>query len=376
MTSGWKARILGLLIISGLLTTALAAPSFRSVAGAQETDCSWDPSWGIFRALWVTEVVALTNEHRAELGLGELTVSRSLTRAALWKAAHMGKYKYLEHDDPAPPISRTWDERIEDCGYSGRGSGENIAYGYRSPRAVFEGWLDSPGHRENIERAGYSTIGVGVATNPSGVTYWTQDFGTDDQSGEDVHNAPEPDDDAVTGNEDQPVTLDPMDNDFDADGDPLEIVEVTDPTHGEVTVSIGGRLVYTPEPDFFGDDSFTYTVMDVFGYEAEAGIDVSLLPVNDPPSVRGESRRVRAGRVITVAVLANDSDVDRDVLRLARIVSKPRHGQVLNMDREAGTITYRSKASAGGRRDRIVYKVTDGNGGSDKATLRFKIKEA
>lgn len=373
MADTGKRRVLDLLVVAGLLCSTLSIGQLQSPALAQDTGCDWDPSWGIFRVQWVTEVVELTNQHRAELGLEELSVSRSLTRSTLWKAGHMAEYEYLEHDDPAPPMDRSWDQRIESCGYSG-GAGENIAYGYRSPSAVFEGWLNSPGHRKNIERETYSAIGIGVATNEDGVTYWAQNFGVDDDSSGDTHTPPDAEDDVVDGPEDEPLSFETLDNDFDPDGDPFEIAGVTDPAHGDLTVSIAGRTVYTPDRNFFGEDSFTYTVIDVFGYSSEATVTLTVAPVNDRPTVAGESKKVRVGRPITVAVLANDTDVDGDILRIDRIVAGPRRGEVLHVDRRAGTITYRSKASAAGRRDRIVYRVTDGSGGSGRGRLRLKIK--
>jgi hypothetical protein len=111
------------------------------------------------------------------MGLRQLVVSDSLTKAAEWKAAHMANYGYFSHSDEAPPVDRTWDQRIEDCGYT-YGMGENIAYGYRSPLAVVEGWIGSPGHRENLEEGDYKVIGVAAALDDEGTPYWVQIFGT------------------------------------------------------------------------------------------------------------------------------------------------------------------------------------------------------
>ena len=92
----------------------------------------------------------------------------------------MAAYNYLAHDDPAPPVARTVGQRLEACGYpvTAAGWGENIAYGYSDAASVMNGWLNSPGHRANIETAGYTTIGIGVARSSSGQLFWTQDFGT------------------------------------------------------------------------------------------------------------------------------------------------------------------------------------------------------
>jgi hypothetical protein len=285
----------------------------------------------------------------------------------------MAEYEYLEHDDPAPPEERSWDERVEDCGYFG-GSGENIAYGYRSPKAVMEGWLNSPGHRANIERESYTTIGVGVVTNDDGTTYWTQNFGTEDASDDDSHSPPEPQDDSAEGPEDQALTIRPLANDLDPDGDPMEMEITEGPTNGDVRVSIEGVVDYSPDPDYFGTDSFTYTVTDVFGFTSEAQVAITVAPVNDPPVVMGESKKARAGKPVDVSVLGNDTDVEGDILQLERIAKGPKRGRIMDVDKRAGIITYRAGASTAGTRDRIVYRVTDGNGGVARGTLSIKIR--
>ena len=54
-------------------------------------------------------------------------------------------------------------------------AGENIAMGYDTPEAVMEGWMNSTGHRENILKSEFTTIGVGCYEY-NGRFYWTQIF--------------------------------------------------------------------------------------------------------------------------------------------------------------------------------------------------------
>ena len=69
-----------------------------------------------------------------------------------------------------------WD-RMNRNGITGwRTAGENIAYGYPSARDVQEGWMNSPGHRENILNAGFTHVGVGLYVDSEGTAYWTQLF--------------------------------------------------------------------------------------------------------------------------------------------------------------------------------------------------------
>lgn len=55
-------------------------------------------------------------------------------------------------------------------------SGENIAYGQKSPEEVMEAWMNSPGHRANILNEKFTTIGVGYYKSANGINYWSQLF--------------------------------------------------------------------------------------------------------------------------------------------------------------------------------------------------------
>ena len=61
--------------------------------------------------------------------------------------------------------------------------GENIAAGFTTPAAVLAAWLQSPGHRANIENPAYVVTGAGASVSANGVTVWAQDFGLTDDSG-------------------------------------------------------------------------------------------------------------------------------------------------------------------------------------------------
>ena len=123
-------------------------------------------------------VVQLVNQRRASLGLTQLVVTTPLANSSVWKARHMAAYLYMAHDDPAPPVARTTGQRLEACGYTGAGWGENIAAGQTTPETVVQAWLNSPGHRANIENASFRAIGVGAAASSGGRLYWAQAFGT------------------------------------------------------------------------------------------------------------------------------------------------------------------------------------------------------
>ena len=145
-------------------------------------DCTPGALFRPANAAFADGVIRLVNQHRATIGLRALKISQSLTASAVWKARHMATYGYIGHDDPAPPVARSAADRIAACGYRG-GWGENIAAGFTTPAAVLAAWLQSPGHRANIENPAYVVTGAGASVSANGVTVWAQDFGLTDDSG-------------------------------------------------------------------------------------------------------------------------------------------------------------------------------------------------
>ena len=182
-------RAPGLVAVIAVVAAVAAAPArvpgTPAVAGAAVGDCTPGADWGTLRQDLATQVVQLVNQHRASLGLPQLTVTTPLSNAAVWKSRHMAYYRYMQHPDPAPPVARSVGDRLLACGYPATtaGWGENIAYGFASANAVVQAWLNSSGHRANIENASYRSIGVGAAASSSGTLYWTQEFGTSTSGG-------------------------------------------------------------------------------------------------------------------------------------------------------------------------------------------------
>jgi PKD repeat protein len=95
--------------------------------------------------------------------------------------------------------------------------------------------------------------------------------------------------------------------------DTPEFSIVTPPEHGTLSGTVPD-IVYHPAANYFGSDSFEYSVSDSFGTSAPATISITINPVNDPPTVTaGASVSVAApGEVITFT--AEGMDVDGDAL--------------------------------------------------------------
>jgi uncharacterized protein YkwD len=101
-----------------------------------------------------------------------VTLSGTLANVALGHANDMAEKNYFEHVDPA---GQSPADRVRAVGYSEKLVGENIAYGPKSVDEVVQGWLDSPGHCENIMDPRFVEMGIGLA--PGHVKrglYWVQ----------------------------------------------------------------------------------------------------------------------------------------------------------------------------------------------------------
>ncbi len=92
-------------------------------------------------------------------------------------------------------------------------------------------------------------------------------------------------DDVATLDEDGEVTIEVLENDVDPDGDSLEIRDiVNEPGHGTATI-VDGAVIYVPDADYNGEDSFTYQVCDAGGLCDTATVTVTVVAVEDEPEV-------------------------------------------------------------------------------------------
>lgn len=115
-------------------------------------------------------IIQLANEHRAEIGLDPLAENESCAEVALSHSEDMATgITPFGHDG--------FDERRERLGttLTIKRIGENVAFGQSSAEQVMTSWINSEGHRANIE-GDFTHIGVGVAEDDTGRLYFTQIF--------------------------------------------------------------------------------------------------------------------------------------------------------------------------------------------------------
>ncbi|MCM8857219.1 MAG: retention module-containing protein, partial [Candidatus Thiodiazotropha sp.] len=186
-----------------------------------------------------------------------------------------------------------------------------------------------------------------------------------------VNDAPVAVDDAVGTNEDVPVTIDVLPNDSDPDGDTLTVTSVTQGTSGTVTIDpVSGNPIYTPNLNFNGTDTFTYTIDDGNGGTDTATVTVTVGSVNDAPVAVDDTVGTNEDVPVTVAVLPNDSDPDGDTLTVTS-VTQGTNGAVA-IDPVSGNPIYTPNPNFNGT-DTFTYTIDDGNGGTDTATVTVTV---
>ncbi|SHL81934.1 FecR family protein, partial [Roseovarius marisflavi] len=172
-------------------------------------------------------------------------------------------------------------------------------------------------------------------------------------------------DDSVTNGEDATIVVSVLANDT---GDSLTLVSATDGLNGTTALNDDGTITYTPNENFSGVDSFSYTASDGQGGSDTATVTVTVTPVNDAPVAQDDSAVTAEDSNVQIAVLDNDSDVDGDALSVTQATAQ--HGTVLiNAD---GTLSYSPDADFNGT-DTISYTVSDGEGGSDTAEVTVTV---
>ena len=188
---------------------------------------------------------------------------------------------------------------------------------------------------------------------------------------ESLNNAPVAVADSVTLSEDiDSVLLDVLSNDTDADGDALTIESFTNPSDGTARL-MGGALFYTPDENFSGSDSMTYTVTDPSGASATETVTLTITEENDAPVTTTDVLNVEENSAdgITVNLLSNDYDREEDDFSLTSIGAASNGTAVMNND---GTVTYTPDADYTGA-DEFSYVVTDDAGAKATGTVSITV---
>lgn len=117
------------------------------------------PSNIFFADITKSNLVNMLNQTRQSLGFGVLIENSQLNQAAQLKAEDMIKNGYFSHVSPMGITPWHW---FYEAGYSYEYAGENLAIGFYDSNEVFNAWMNSSSHKENMINSMYSEVGTAV----------------------------------------------------------------------------------------------------------------------------------------------------------------------------------------------------------------------
>lgn len=221
---------------------------------------------------------------------------------------------------------------------------------------------------------------VQVATNPNGIVYSpSHDYNGSDSFryritdpdgawGEAVVNitispvndAPQPSSDSYSNINAAGATLRILDNDVDPEDNinPTSVTIVTNAEHGTITVNTDGSVFYLPDPEYFGDDAFVYSVCDTEGACSQATVTLWVTAGNGPPHAEDDYLTLNEDEPLLFNPLDNDSDPNNNIDPLSlTILEAPAHGTI-DYSGESGDLIYIPNPNYYGI-DKLVYTFCD-----------------
>ena len=150
-----------------------SAPSTPSTNPEQKPESTPEQKPSTDFSSYQQQVLDLVNAERTKRGISALTLDSNLSSVATKKSQDMVNKNYFDHTSPTygSPF-----DMMKQFGISYRTAGENIAKGQKTPQEVVTAWMNSEGHRKNILNPNFTNLGVGIAKDSKGTTYWTQMF--------------------------------------------------------------------------------------------------------------------------------------------------------------------------------------------------------
>ena len=180
-----------------------------------------------------------------------------------------------------------------------------------------------------------------------------------------INHAPVAQNDIYSSPGNTQITISPMINDTDSDGQQISLLSVSTPSHG-TAVKSGANIIYTPSLDYAGVDAFTYTISDASSATASASISITM--TNNPPTAVNDAYSTIVNIPKSVNPLSNDSDPDNQVITLV-IAGTPSHG---TLSITGNIITYSPGSNYFGA-DSFTYTIADASGATSSSQIVFTI---
>lgn len=193
-----------------------------------------------------------------------------------------------------------------------------------------------------------------------------------------LNRRPQAEDDFSNTFENTPVLIDVLQNDTDMDGFilPSSVTINTPAIHGNTTVNTSsGNILYSPEANFYGEDSFSYEITDDDGATDTANVFVTVTHINQIPIAENDSYVVNEEQNLSVSepgVLFNDTDPDNYPGTLSSVlISSTTYGD-LSLHNN-GSFVYQPYVNFTGV-DSFIYQAYDGMNYSLNATVSIIVQ--
>ncbi|WP_417736747.1 Ig-like domain-containing protein [Rosistilla oblonga] len=194
--------------------------------------------------------------------------------------------------------------------------------------------------------------------------------------------------DSITAVEDTARTFDPVANDTEINGGTLTLKSTdgfTQPTNGTVTRDGStNTLTYTPDANYNGPDSFTYTVVNSEGVEATGVVSITVSAVNDPPTAVNDSGtglttpETDSLTITAARLLANDlkgpANESSQTLTVTGVSSTSSKGASVSFNSSTSEILYTPLSGELGN-DTFTYTISDGAGGTATGTVTVNVTD-
>ncbi|MBL7778270.1 MAG: tandem-95 repeat protein, partial [Chitinophagales bacterium] len=182
-----------------------------------------------------------------------------------------------------------------------------------------------------------------------------------------VNHAPIANNDYVTTPLNTAVVINELANDYDPDGDPLQVTVTGAPAHGSYTVNPNGTINYTPNTGYFGYDTISYTICDPAATKLPKPLcDNAIIVIfistdstaieNDPPVAVDDFEFICSNTSVQLNLLLNDSDPNGDALTSVTILSSVSNGSLTAGS--LGIYLYTPAVGFNGN-DTLIYRVCD-----------------
>ena len=227
------------------------------------------------------------------------------------------------------------------------GTAPNLTY---TPKSNFN-WLDSFTFKVNDGTTDSEPAAVLITVNPA-------------------NDPPKANDDNITIQEDIPAeNIDVLANDTEPDNEPLKVSSITQGSNGSVEINPNNMLSYTPYVNFYGTDTFTYTISDREGETDTAVVNITIEPMNDAPMITSTPVTTAMFNVLyTYDVNATDVDTEDTLTYL--LLAKP---EDMTIDPATGLIQW-MPTDISEEPNEIVVMAVDSNTVPASDTQSFTIK--